>query len=102
MASKYARLMKVNVLGLINDEDTKLIKSIAQLMKEMDYSTSQREDAYEILNKRKMDGEQVLYRLSNMQEFVRILSDDIKRIKKEVKETLNEFIDDAKGDEHED
>lgn len=89
----YARLEKVDLLGLlVSKDDTLLIKKLAKLMQEMDYATSMREDAHEILKRTKMDGQQVILRLNNLESFAAILRDEIRRIRKDVKEEMQECM----------
>ena len=76
---------------LVYTEDMNFIKQVAKLQKYCDFSTTQRDDANEIIRGVKMDGEQVIYRYDNMVEFCKCLTKKVKQLSKDVKTEINEI-----------
>lgn len=90
--SKFSKLENLTVLDQVLDKkDKNLILDLAHMMLARNYSTTQREDAKEIINKTKMDGDQVLLRLQNVRNFLKDLTNDVKQIEEDVKEVLRSY-----------
>ena len=81
------------VLDLImGGSDHDLVFMLAKAMKDADFSTTQRNDGWEIVTKKKMDKQQIMYRLDNLGEFLKICQKELVRIKKDVKEEIKDLV----------
>lgn len=74
---------KYSILSDIDERDVVLVRSIAKLMKRMNWSTSMREDAYDVIRRVKVDKHDAMLQFGNLETFLRLMIEDIRRIKKE-------------------